>query len=49
MGKDVQASYNDSWSTLMQCVLAIAAKEEANHHVQQALGHAGEYKSEGLW
>ena len=48
MWKDIQALYNDSRSTIMQCVLVIAAKEESNHHVQQALEHTRQHESDGM-
>lgn len=43
MGRDMQALYNDVWSNLTQGVLVVAAKENGNHHVQEAIELAGQH------
>ena len=48
MGKDMQAIYGGTWNGLMQCVLVVAAKEDSNHHVQEAITLAGQYTSDGM-
>lgn len=48
MGKDMQALYNNAWNSLKQCVLVVAAKEDGNHHVQNAIKLAGQYTSDGM-
>ena len=39
----MQAVYDDVWSNLTQGVLAIAANENGNHHVQKAIELAGQH------
>ena len=48
MGKDMQAAYNDSWKTLMQNVLTVAAMESDNIPVQTAIQLAGQNLSDGM-
>ena len=43
MEKDMQALYNDIWSNLTQGVLVVAANENGNHHVQEAIELAGHH------
>ena len=49
MGRDVHAIYSDCWKTLMQNVLAVAAKETANAPVQTAIQVAGLRLSDGMY